>query len=428
MDDFFSNKPHDEFEDINSNSKSSNEFEDIFSNSDKSINDIFSKAVPEKKPEEERTYYSKNNSYDEDIENFVSGRAPSRDKNNDQQQFEDVSSGKKEGKQKKKGKKKKVIAAVAIVLVLCILAGVGFAYKTYKDIIGELNTVEQGSNQYVRENDLTSGDGITNILLIGSDTRVSDALDSSRSDTTILMSIDTKSKQIKLISFLRDSYVEIPDRGHNKLNAAFSKGGAQLLMDTLEYNFGIDIDNFIAIDFESFEEIINALGGVDVEVTSKEAKYINSQDHMTQKEIAAFSSEIEGGPNHFTGAQALWYCRIRYLDSDFNRTQRQRQTLNAALQQAKTKSFKELVSVAKLGASKVTTDLTEAKINAYSQQALSLMKYEIVDMQVPVDGTWSNVTNSAGACLKLDMDANKQAINTFIYGGKVEKPTEETTK
>ena len=429
MDDLFSNKPKDDFEDISS-SKKDDGFEDIFSSSDKTIHDLFSDLPSEKdkKQDSERAYYSKDGAYKDDLGYFFNSDSEEKkeDSANEPQEFEDISSGAKEKKPKDKKKKKKIITAIIIVIVLCLLAGGGYAYKVYNDIIGQVNTVEPGSNQYVGANDLTSGDGITNILLIGSDTRVSDT-SGSRSDTTILLSIDTKNKQLKLISFLRDTYIKIPDRGMNKLNAAFSKGGAQLLMDTLETNFGIDIDNYVAIDFASFKEIVDALGGVDVDVTEKEAKYINSQDHMLDEDVAAFPTKISGGVNHFTGAQALWYCRIRYLDSDFYRTERQRKTLNAALTQAKTKSFSELVSVAKLGASKVTTDMSEEQIKAYSQQALSLMKYEIVDMQVPIDGSWSSVSTIAGDSLKIDLDKNKQAIYDFIYGGKVVTTAEETT-
>ena len=195
-------------------------------------------------------------------------------------------------------------------------------------------------------------------------------------------------------------------------------------MDTLEYNFKVDIDYYVAIDFESFKDVIDKLGGVDVEITDNEARYINSHDHMTEVERAAFPNAISGGMNHFTGSQALWYCRIRYLDSDFNRTERQRKTLNAALQKAKGKSITELLDIMKFGASLVTTDITKQQINSYAQQALSFLKYDIVGIQIPADGTWENVSTQAGASLGIDLEANKEVLNQFIYGGVYVEPTE----
>jgi LCP family protein required for cell wall assembly len=422
MDDLFSNSPrHDDYEDISSHSKPGDDMEDIFSSSDREIHDLFSDFPSES--DEESSEQASPRDVDFDLSYFTAEsnakKAGGADMNRDVEEYEDISS----STEKPKKKKRRWLKIAVIILVLAIIGAGVYAVKTYNDIIGKINIVDSEDNKYVGEYDLTKGDGITNILLIGSDTRVSDT-SGSRSDTTILLSIDTKSKQLKLTSFLRDTYIEIPERGKNKLNAAFSRGGAQLLMDTLEYNFGVDIDNFIAIDFESFKDIIDALGGIDIEITDNEARYINSQDHMTDAEIAAFPERIEGGMNHFDGMQTLWYCRIRYLDSDFNRTERQRKVLNTALAKAKKTGITDLIEIAKLGASKVTTDISQAQIKAYTQQALSLMKYEIVGMQVPADGTWSNVSTYAGDSLGIDLDKNKELLNQFIYGGPYVAPTE----
>jgi len=426
MDDLFSNSPkNDDFEDISSHS-SSNDFEDIFSNSQKDIDDIFSDSSAGKRlqfadegnggtgKDFDMSYFSYTPKGSDAL------KEQDEEMKKDGTEFEDISSN---GKAKKKGSKKKtVLTILAGVVALLIVAGV-FVIHNYNAILDQLNFKQSEKNKYVDENELTRGDGITNILLIGSDTRVTDT-SGSRSDTTILLSVDTKSKQLKLASFLRDSYIEIPESGFNKLNAAFSQGGSQLLMDTLEYNFKVDIDYYVAIDFEAFKDVVDRLGGIDVEITDNEARYINSHDHMTSVEREAFPNAISGGMNHFTGAQALWYCRIRYLDSDFNRTERQRKTLNAALQKAKGKSIPELLDLAKFGASLVTTDITKQKINSYTRQALSFLKYDIVGIQIPADGTWENVSTHAGDSLGMDIEANTEKLNQFIYGGVYAEPTE----
>lgn len=430
MDDLFSNSPkNDDFEDISSHSAPSDDFEDIFSDSQKEINDLFSEypSSDDRGVSQEvgRTNSDKgfDMSYFTDSSNNQNPSGQGEDVKRDNTKYEDISSN-SNGKGKDTKKKKKIIlTVVAVVLALVIGIG-GFAIFKWNDILGQLNYKKTEKNKYIDEDELTRGDGITNILLIGSDTRVGD-ISGTRSDTTILLSLDTKSKQIKLTSFLRDSYIEIPENGHSKLNAAFSWGGSQLLIDTLEYNFKVDIDYYVAIDFEAFKDVIDRLGGVDVEITDNEARYINSQDHMTDVEREAFPERIEGGMNHFTGAQALWYCRIRYLDSDFNRTQRQRKTLNAALQKAKGKSIPELLDIAKFGASLVTTDITRQQINKYTKQALSYIKYDIVGIQVPADGTWHSEYTNAGDSLVFDLEENTQMLKDFIYGGVYVEPTEE---
>ncbi|MBE6836317.1 MAG: LytR family transcriptional regulator [Ruminococcaceae bacterium] len=435
MDDLFSNSPkNDDFEDISSHSDKSDDFEDIFSDSQREINDLFSDFPSFENKSEKAAAVETEREKSFDMSYFTDSpvsvaeyRKNSADKGEgvktDNQDFEDISSNSNGGKNG--GKKKKVIFGILAVLLAFVVGAAVFVVLNYNDILNQLNYKESEKNKYVDENELTRGDGITNILLIGSDTRADDTA-GSRSDTTILLSLDTKSKQIKLASFLRDSYVEIPEYGYSKLNAAFSNGGSQLLMDTLEYNFKVDIDYYIAIDFEAFKDVIDKLGGVDVEITDNEARYINSHDHMTSAEREAFPNAISGGMNHFTGAQALWYCRIRYLDSDFNRTERQRKTLNAALQKAKSKSIPELLDLAKFGASLVTTDITKQKINSYTQQALSFLKYEIVGMQIPADETWHSEMTNAGDSLVFDLEANKEKLNSFIYGGKYVDPAETT--
>ena len=408
------------------------DFEDIFSDSQKEINDLFSEFPSANNAKNTQNSQNVNSDRKFDMSYFtesektqtVRGRSEQGENvKRDSTHYEDISSSSSNGGDS--GKKKKIILSVIAVVLALVLCVGGFALFKWNDILGALNYKRTEKNKYIDENELTRGDGITNILLIGSDTRIGD-ITGTRSDTTILLSLDTKSKQIKLTSFLRDSYIEIPENGHSKLNAAFSWGGSQLLIDTLEYNFKVDIDYYVAIDFESFKDIIDKLGGVDVEITDNEARYINSQDHMMQAEREAFPEPIEGGMNHFTGAQALWYCRIRYLDSDFNRTERQRKTLNAALQKAKDKSIPELLDIAKYGASLVTTDITKQKINSYTKQALSFMKYEIVGMQIPADGTWHSEYTNAGDSLVFDLEENTQKLNDFIYGGVYSEQTEPT--
>lgn len=332
-----------------------------------------------------------------------------------------------EPKRKKKSRHP-VLKAVAVLLsVVIILTGcVGFyAYSNVKKLINSIQVDEPlEENSYISASELYSRDDQINILLVGTDAREQDL--NSRSDTMILFTLDYKNNQIKLTSFLRDSYVEIARDKHNKekLNAAYFRGGIQMLIDTLELNFKVEIPYYMIVDFEAFEKIIDKLGGITVDVTDKEAKYINSKDHMTAETVEAFSEEISGGKNHFNGAQALWYSRIRYLDSDFMRTQRQRQVISAIVKEATSQGLTDLYSLAEEILPMLRTNIPTDDIISFGIDAVknSAYNFTVVQHSVPAEDTWTSKTISGvGSCLVLDFDKNIELLHSFL---KEKQPTD----
>ena len=165
--------------------------------------------------------------------------------------------------------KKKIGGKIAVAAVLVLLIGVAAVFAYGYSILGNINYDDSiVKNEHISQSSLMSSSSVTNILIIGSDARDYDGTTGQRSDSMILFSIDKLHKEIKLTSFLRDSYVYIPEADYrDKLNASFSYGGAQTTLDTLEYNFEVDIDHYVIIDFDVFKQFINLLGGVPVEVT-----------------------------------------------------------------------------------------------------------------------------------------------------------------
>lgn len=316
------------------------------------------------------------------------------------------------------------IFCVILVLILLFVGGAGaYGYVRVQKILSAVDYVPLEKNQYISESELLSAEYLKNILLIGVDAREDEEAESTRSDTMMLVTIDTRNKQIKLTSFLRDMYLEIPGYREDKLNAAQSHGGTQLLVDTLEYNFKIDIDNYMLVSFDMFTAIIDKLGGVDVEITDKEAQYINSKDHMSREDGFAFPEELSGGMQHFTGAQALWYSRIRYLDSDFMRTQRQRKVITAIVKEAVGQSPFALLDMVEEIMPMVKTDLTEDEMLDLGIHALAYLRYDIVQMQVPLDDGYKSGTRRGQSVLLPDMDKNCTALKQFIF----EKTEVETT-
>lgn len=194
-------------------------------------------------------------------------------------------------------------------------------------------------------------DHLINILLVGQDRR--EGQERQRSDTMILCSVNPETGETALISFLRDLYVQIPGGySDNRLNAAYAFGGFELLDATLTQNFGISIDGNFEVDFLGFETIIDMLGGVDIELTAAEAAYMNTRGH----------GEAVEGMNHLDGYDALTYARIRKIDSDFRRTERQRKVLLAVYEQIKNMPVNKLLGLLYDVLPYLTTDLTDTEM------------------------------------------------------------------
>lgn len=322
-----------------------------------------------------------------------------------------VSTASHKGPAKKRRKRKKSAGrrVLTAILVLAVLVGVVFIGFTVA--MGRLNRPEIDTKQYEEQPSaapawsVLEDASVVNILLIGKD-KGDDGL-SSRSDTSMLVSIDTKNKQLKLTSFLRDMYIEIPTVGQARLNSAYANGGAALTMQTLENNFRVNIDKYIEIDFENFAAVIDKMGGIDIDMNAAVAAEGNRNigSHWTE------------GVNHLTGEEALYYSRIRATDSDFGRTGRQRQVVEAMLAQFKSLGVAEMGTVAFDYLPHVTTNLTNGDILYLTSIAPQVLDYEQVTMCVPNEGTYEDLTLQSGArVLGVDVEENSRLLRDFLYG------------
>ncbi len=251
---------------------------------------------------------------------------------------------------------------------------------------------------------------VVNILLLGTDTR-SGKYVRDRSDTMILMSLDTKHNKIKLTSFMRDSYVTIPDYGKYRLNSAFAFGGADLLFKTLEKNFNVKVDKYIRVNFQAFKKVVDAVGGIEMYVTKAEAKYMCS--HKDYGKFPRYSAGA--GTYMMSGAEALNYARCRKVDSDFGRTDRQRKVLIAIANKLKTTNINTIYDLMNEILPLVETNLTKDEIYSLISPALGSISNEIETLNVPVAGSWKNYNANGAAVLSLDFGVNKKAIKAHIY-------------
>lgn len=303
---------------------------------------------------------------------------------------------------KKKGKIRKTIRGIIVAVFAVYFAVTAYIFSVISNLT--YNEQDRTNNSYVRASALEKSFNVENILFVGVDSR---GEENSRSDTMILVSIDKKNKKIKLTSFLRDTYVTVPGQGDMKLNAACFYGGPKLVMDTIEYNFGINIDHYMLVDFEAFRGVIDAIGGVDVDITENEAQYLRDTVKIPY---------IVEGPNHLNGGATLWYCRIRYLDSDFNRTQRQRKVISSILNSVKHQNPFRLVNTVKEVLPYIETDMTPLKLTFLSEMVgLFYMRYNIVQQQVPYDGEYEDRYINNQLVLYIDLENASQKIKNFIY-------------
>lgn len=250
------------------------------------------------------------------------------------------------------------------------------------------------------------GSHIVNILLIGQDRREGE--ERARSDSMILCTFNKHTKQITMTSFLRDLYVPIPGHGSNRINAAYTLGGMKLLDKTLRENFGIYIDGNVEVDFGHFAQIIDLLGGVDMELRQDEANFINKET----------GSDLSAGMQRLNGEQALMYSRIRKLDSDgdFSRTDRQRKVMSALFQAYKNSGINTMLSLVKQILPMVDTDMGTIEMMLLAMELVPMLSQaEVVSQHVPAAGTYTDQNIQGMSVLVPDTDAVRQMLeNTLL--------------
>lgn len=269
-------------------------------------------------------------------------------------------------------------------------------------------TIPQETTPPVEE-DPVNWDNVINIMLIGQDRLPGQGR--QRSDAMILLTVNKSRGTITLTSFMRDQYVRIPGYKNNKMNAAYAFGGMKLLNETMETNFGVKVDGDIEVDFNNFEKLIDMLGGVDIKLTSKEAKYLNS----------AYGWKLSSGTERLNGAQALAYSRIRKIDSDYRRAERQRTVISSLINRYKSLPLTEMLSMVEDILPLVTTNMSKNEIIDIAVEVAPMLSgAELNTMRIPVDGTFRQGTVRVRAGLAawfqydIDFEANRKVLREMM--------------
>lgn len=313
----------------------------------------------------------------------------------------------------KKGKGKRLF--IALLTIICLFAVI-WCYAMTK-IYGKMNYSEIPSfaSAGIKDN------GVVNVLLIGSDSR--DETDEGRSDAMILLSISNSTKTIQMTSFLRDMYVEIPGYEGNRLNAAYAFGGPELLMETITQNFDIKIDRYMVVNFKAFANLVDAVGGVKLELSNDEVKWVNA--YLNEYNLLQglpidndYLDETLSGEIQLDGPQALAYSRNRYIGTDFGRTERQRKVLNQVIKKIPGAMVTNPTGIIDGLFPNLTTNVTRGEFIYLSSVAWKLAAYDIEQNMIPLQGTYSDANIRGMAVLQVDFEANKKYLKEKIYNEK----------
>ena len=308
--------------------------------------------------------------------------------------------------------KKAVTILVSIIVVLALILGGGYWYLN-----NLLNTVNRGEDFHpddVGVNSTLEEHEVINIALLGIDTRTESF--KGRSDAVIILTIDKEHDKIKMTSIARDSYVDIEDRGYDKLTHAYAYGGARLAIKTINENYDMNITDYVTVNFFGIVEIIDALGGLTVDVDESE-KYVMNTEYVPElKAIGIPCKKItKTGPQHLTGSQALAYSRNRYSPGgDAARTGRQREILSLMFEKVKKMGVTKLPGLIKMALGNSETSLTNNEITSLAKwaltnsptiESLSIPDEDCEEESGKIEGVWYSIYN---------LDIATQKIHDFI--------------
>lgn len=325
------------------------------------------------------------------------------------------------GEMVKKNKHKGLEIALILILIILIIASIaGYYYykvsKIKKTPISKSNS-DLGIAKET-EDKLQKFDGIVNIALFGLDTRVKN--ESSRSDCIMIVTLDGVHDKIKISSVMRDTYVNVDGYGMTKITHAYAYGGPQLAVKTLNENFGLNIKDFVKVDFFSLEKIVDGLGGLDINVAPDEVRLLNEgAAEVASMENTSVEPITKSGLQHLNGKQVVAYCRIRYTTGDdFRRTERQRDVLQLVIEKIESKGSSGIMNIVNTLLPYVETSMTDSEIVKLVSSVISSRLYNNIEQErFPVDGYCWGKTLKGVWYLDTDLKTTAAQMQDYIFNG-----------
>lgn len=303
---------------------------------------------------------------------------------------------------------------IGLIVTIC-LSGFGYVYfklnKMYVKDEAVKNTEEQG----------TMVEGITNILLVGTDGKYIEKW--NRSDSMMVVTIDSKNKDIRISSIARDTYVDIPGYSTEKLTHAYAYEGIDLLREVFKVNFNLNIDKYIAVNFVSFMDIMDELGGVEVNVEEKDIKEINKYidacyGYYKNKDEKDKEYITKSGVQRLNGYQALAFSRIRYTDSAFARDNRHREVAESVYKEFAQKGVETYKKCADIILNNTKTNISPIEMMNLAYTVLKINDKDIDQFQFPLEEYRNGhiINKQKGWVLEWDKEPNLEAWHKFIFG------------
>ena len=312
---------------------------------------------------------------------------------------------------------KKIVLILIGIILLIGLSGFGYVYSKLNKMYVKDEVVKDIENT----EEATIVDGITNILLVGTDGEYVEK--GNRSDGIMLITIDSKNKDIKLSSIARDTYVDIPGYSKEKLTHAYAYEGIDLLKEVFKENFDLDIDKYIAVNFVSFMDIMDELGGVEVNVEEKDIKEINKYidacyGYYKNKDEKEKEYIKEAGVQRLNGYQALAFSRIRYTDSAFARDNRHREVAQSVYKEFAQKGVDTYKKCAEIILNNTKTNISPVEMMNLAYTVLKINDKDIEQFQFPLEEHRNGhiISKQKGWVLEWDKEPNLEAWRKFIFG------------
>lgn len=327
---------------------------------------------------------------------------------------------------------------VTVVLLIVLVGGsyLGFRYfysrlnvSHWENIVGtwqgEKADTDVGDDLPAGENWDYDVSDVTNILLIGVDNDNLEGLeDRGNADGLMILSVNKSTKQVVLSSLMRDVKVSVPGVGYKtKLTLVYHYEGLGTLIDTIEQNFGIPIDNYVMVNYLSVVDVVDAMGGIELEVSSDELywmkpKIINLNELLGQDADANLIDPSQAGTLTLNGIQTAAFLRIRYAgDGDFDRTGRARTVLMALADKAKELNVVEIFSLADRVLPQITTDLSQSGALSLLLNMPKYLGYDMVSNRIPIDDSWYFENSNNGSFVIIDLPVNREFLYRSIYEG-----------
>lgn len=327
-------------------------------------------------------------------------------------------------KEKKKNRGLKVFGIIVLVLIIILVGIIGFTYFFVTSKLNKIQKVDIDVSQLdISEEAEQNLAGYRNIALFAIDSRSNEDYGrGNRSDGIIIASINNSTKEVKLASVYRDTYVQIEGHGLDKITHAYSYGEAPLAISTLNTNLDLNIKEFVTVNFDAVAEAINELGGVTITVDSQEVKYINQYIKETSK-VTGISTNQLSAPGTLTldGVQAVAYARIRYTEGgDYKRAERMRTVVEATFNKLKTKSLTEINSFVDNILPKIYTNIST---NDMIAMIPDLTKYKVSD-SIGWPYETKGITMNAWYGIPVTLESNVTRLHQELFGEQDYTPSE----